>query len=242
MAKKFRICDEAVAKRLQKMIKIREEILMDVGNYHVLLQKGNDKTGKECWTVSLIPIVDCYNCSGCKNNCYDIRNDCIYPAVLYSRARNSAIHKADFVRYWKEIGDEVIANNVKELRINVGGDVNYADMKEIRKLGEQILECEFLFFTKSYADGNRYISENIADYPDNFGFPSNVHMIYSRWLGMECPNPYRVPESHVLWPNGETTAPEYGAYFCKGDCTACFKVREGCPTLKEGESVVLEAH
>lgn len=242
MAKTFRICDEAVARRLRKMLDIREEILTDVGNYHVLLQKGNDKTGKECWTVSLIPIVDCYNCGECKNNCYDIRNDCIYPEVLFTRARNSAIHKADPERYWREIGDEVIANDVKELRINVGGDVNYADMLFIRKLGERISDCEFLFFTKTYEDGNRYISENIADYPDNFGFPSNVHMIYSRWLRTPCYNPYHVPESHVLWPSGATTAPEYGAYFCKGNCSKCFKGMEGCPSLKAGESVVFEAH
>lgn len=242
MAKSFKICDEAIARRLQKMLDIREEILRNVNDYHVSIQNGNDKTGKRCYTVSLIPIVDCKNCSKCKNNCYDIRNDCIYPDVIFTRARNSAIHKADPERYWYEVGQDIAAKNANELRINVGGDSDHEDMKFIRKLGERIPECEDLFFTKSYDDGNRFISENIADYPNNFGFPSNVHMLYSRWIGMECPNPYGVPESHVLWSNGETTAPKFGAYFCKGNCTNCFEFKEGCPTLKQYESVLFRAH
>lgn len=240
MAKTFRIKDEAVAKRVRKMLEIREEILKDVANYHVLLQKGNDKTGKACWTVSLIPIADCPNCSGCKNNCYDIRNDCIYPDVLFSRARNSAIHKADIERFWTEIKNEVARNDVKELRINVGGDLRYEDFVLIAR--ELAGECEVLFFTKTYDDLNKFIKENIAKFPTNYGFPPNIHPIMSRWIGMECPNPYGVPESHVLWPDGATTAPEYGAYFCKGNCSACFMGHEGCPSLKQGESVVFEAH
>lgn len=243
MAKSYRISDEALNKRLHKMLHLRAQYLNGgIDDLHVRVMKGNDKTGKTCWTVSLIPIADCKNCAACKNNCYDIRNDCIYTEVLESRAQNSAIHKADRERYWREVGDEIDAKGITQLRNNVGGDVEYEDFALITEAMEARPECEFLFFTKSYEDMNQYISENIDKYPDNFGFPSNVHPLFSRWLGVPCDNPYHVPESHVLWENGETTAPEFGAYYCKGDCSNCFKFDEGCPRLKAGESVIFKAH
>lgn len=243
MAKNYRICDEAVAKRVKKMVDLRDEFIRNgVENLHVKLMEGNDKTGVDCYTVSLIPIADCHNCEKCKNECYDIRNDCIYPGVIESRAINSAIHKVDPERYWYEIGEEIERLFVKELRVNVGGDLRYVDFKEIGKMGEKHEGCEDLFFTKVYDECNQYISENIHKYPNNFGFPHNVHPIYSRWLGVPCENPYGVPESHVLWPDGRTTAPEFGSYFCKGNCSNCFDFNEGCPRLKKDESVCLKAH
>lgn len=244
MAKTFRICNEAVNKRIQKMLDIRKRVLEDgVKKYHPMIMKGNKKTGRQCYTVSLIPIVDCSNCKECKNNCYDIRNDCIYPDVLESRGINSAIHHADPERYWWEIGKEVEEKAIHQLRINVGGDLKKLDFKLVAKMGEtHVGDCEDMFFTKVYSDCNEFITENISKYPDNFGFPRSVHPLYSRWLGMHCDNPYNVPESHVLWPDGITTAPEFGAYFCKGNCSNCFNFDEGCPRLKAGESVVFNAH
>ena len=243
MAKIYRMRDEAIEKRIKKMLALRSEVIRNgVENYRVNVMKGNRKTGETCHTVSLIPIVDCHNCSECRNNCYDIRNDCIYPAVLKSRAINSAIHKVDPVRYWSEVGDEIEEKGITELRIDIGGDLRYVDFVEIGKLGENHSQCEDLFFTKEYVECNQYISENIHRYPDNFGFPPNVHPLFSRWLNMPCDNPYHVPESHVLWPDGRTTAPEFGAYFCKGNCSNCFLFKEGCPSLKADESVVFNAH
>ena len=243
MAKTYRMRDEAIDNRLGKMLEIRRLAIQNgIEGYHVRVMKGNDKTGKTCYTVSLIPIVDCKNCKECRNNCYDIRNDCIYPDVWESRAINSAIHKMDIERYWKEIGEQIEEKEITQLRINVGGDLTYEDFIEIKKLGEEHPQCEILFFTKTYDECNRYISEHIHIYPDNFGFPKNVHPLYSRWLGVPCNNPYRVPESHVMWPDGRTTAPEFGAYFCKGNCSNCFLFKEGCPSLKADESVVFNAH
>lgn len=242
MAKTFTISDEAVLRRIRKMLDLKVEYLKHINDIHVELKPGNTKTGTKCWTTSLIPIVDCINCSGCKNNCYDIRNDCIYPSVLDSRAKNSAIHSADPSRYWSEVGDEITNKNAEQLRINVGGDLRYIDFNLIKTLGEDKSDCDMLFFTKNYDECNQYISENIADYPDNYGFPPNIHPIYSRWIGMECNNPYGVPESHVLWEDGRTTAPEFGAYYCGGNCSECHFNKEGCWVLKKNESVIFKAH
>ena len=201
--------NETLVGRVRQMVEMRNHIINidGVGRYYVRVMKGNDKTGEECYTVSLIPIADCYNCKLCQKECYDIINDCWRPDVMRSRAVNSAIHKEDIDRYWAEISSEIKRINIKELRINVGGDLMYDDFIKVKGLGEDNRGCSILFFTKSDDDLNRFIDENLADYPDNYGFPENVSPILSRWKGLEYSNPYHVPESHVLYVDGNTTAP-----------------------------------
>ena len=59
MAKTRKMKRETIIRRLQKMTNRRDEIIKEgVENYHVRLMKGNDKTGVNCYTVSLIPIAD----------------------------------------------------------------------------------------------------------------------------------------------------------------------------------------
>jgi len=234
-AKNIKAMDNAaIQKRITKILIARAKYEADIENVHVKLMKGNAKTGKEVWTVSLAPIIDCQNCSGCKAKCYDIRNDCIYPQVIESRAKNSALHRLDIERYWAEIEEQIREKKVSFLRINVGGDVSFEDMEFIRAIAERNPNCRILFFTKNYGDANYFLGM--------YKMPENMHMIFSRWNGMECENPYEIPESHVLWADGETTAPMYGAYFCQGNCGHCFLGDEGCPNLKRGEHVVFNAH
>lgn len=228
------ISAETMQTRLKKMLDLRDEFLKDVANHHVRLQQGNDKTGEYCWTVSLIPVADCPNCFKCKLKCYDLRNDCWRPAVQNDRARNSAIHKADPSRFWSEVNAQIKANGVKQLRINVGGDLTDKDFGYVAALGRQNPGTMILFFTKNYIGINKYLEDNT--------FPSNVRPIISRWEGMSCENPHDLPCSHVLWKDGSTTAPIYGAYYCGGNCSDCAMNGEGCWTLKKGEHVIFNAH
>lgn len=200
---------KAIMGRVQDMVQQREEFMKpeNINNIHVRLQQGNNKTGKNCWTVSLIPIADCPNCSGCKNQCYDIINVCFQPKVKTDRARNSAIRKADIERFWNEVNMGVKLNSVMELRINVGGDLEYKDFFYINKIAKENPKCQILFFTKTYDDINKYLDEN--------EFESNVHAIMSAWENMEMDNRHNLPVSHVLYADGRTTAPDYGAVFCK---------------------------
>ncbi len=208
-ARKIKNMDaEKISNRVKQMVKLREEYIRNgIENTHVVLQPGNSKTGKKCWTTSLIPIADCHNCKGCWKECYDILNVCFQPLVQNDRARNSAIHKVNPALYWEQVDEQVKAKKATELRVNVGGDSNYTDFVHIGKLGLENSECDILFFTKEYEDLNRYIDEHIAEYPDNYGFPHNVTPLISRWPGVTCNNPYNVPESHVLYADGSTTAP-----------------------------------
>lgn len=229
------VSTEVIANRVRTMLAIREEYLKDIENTHVKLQKGNSKTGQNCWTVSLIPIADCgHNCEHCKKECYDILNVCWQPAVQNDRARNSAIHKADPERYWEEIGMQIKLNCVTELRINVGGDLSDVDFPLINKIAKENPKCDFLFFTKSYEEINKFL--------DGKEFEPNVHPIMSAWEDTPMDNKHNLPVSHVLYADGRTTAPMFGSYYCGGNCSECNYNGEGCWKLKKGESVIFPAH
>lgn len=202
---------------------------------YVHLQNGNTKTGHLSKTVSLAPVIDCKNCKECWKKCYDLRNDCCYENVRNDRARNSAIHQTDTGRYWDEIEKAVVDEYVIFLRLNVGGDLSYEDYDYLRGIGERRQKTTFQFFTKNTPDLVRWYDEGNA-------FPDNVRKLVSKWPGMDIPNPYGWPEAHVNWADGTTTAPDFGAYFCKGNCSACYFNEEGCPHLKDGEHVVFNAH
>ena len=64
----------------------------------------------------------------------------------------------------------------------------------------------------------------------------------SAWENTEMDNPHNLPVSHVLYADGRTTAPEFGSYYCGGNCAMCKYNDEGCWTLKCGESVIFPAH
>ena len=228
------ISKDAIRNRVQKWGKLRSEMMERVNELHVKLQPGNRKTGANCWTVSLLPIIDCSNCSECMWDCYDAKSDLIYATVVNDRCRNSAIHKADPDRFWSEIDTQVKANYVTELRINVGGDLLDKDFAYVANLGKQNPRTMILFFTKNYKGINKFLEEN--------QFPENVRPIMSAWEDMKMDNPHQLPCSHVLYEDGRTTAPQYGAYYCGGNCSACAFKGEGCWTLKKNEHVIFKAH
>ena len=73
---------DTIMGRVQTMVNLRNEYEKEIDNVHVKLQQGNSKTGKNVYTVSLIPIADCgKNCKECKKECYDVINVCFQPKV-----------------------------------------------------------------------------------------------------------------------------------------------------------------
>ena len=225
---------ETVIMKVEKLKAKCDAMLKDVNQFHVRLMPGNSKTGSSVWTVSLLPVIDCCNCSECMWHCYDLKSDLIYPNVINSRCVNSVIHKQDKTRFWNEIDAQVKANYVTELRLNVGGDLDDDDFAYVKQLGEDNPRTMILFFTKNYKGINKFLN--------NDKFPNNVRPIMSAWLGMKMDNPHQLPCSHVLYEDGRTTAPEYGAYYCGGNCTECAFKGEGCWNLKKGEHVIFKAH
>lgn len=224
-----------IMKRVNQMVKFREEFEKDLENYHVKLQPGNTKTGKSVYTVSLIPIADCcHNCKNCMKECYDNNNVCFQPTVQKDRAKNSAIHKNNIGRFWQEVDYGIKMNAVRALRLNVGGDIIAEDLPYINKLAKDNPKCDILFFTKNY--------DAVNDFLDATEFESNVYCIFSAWKNTEMDNRHNMPTSHVLYYNGETTAPEFGSVYCQGNCAHCNYHGEGCFNLKKGDSVIFPAH
>ena len=228
------ISESVLKERAKRLADRRNEMMSNVDELHVKIQPGNRKTGSNCWTVSLLPVVDCSNCKECSKDCYDLKSDLIYKQVVEDRCRNSAIHKADAKRYWNEIDVQIKANFVRELRINVGGDLNDKDFKYVAELGRKNPKTKILFFTKNYKGINKFLKTN--------EFPDNVSPIMSAWQGMEMDNPNNLPCAHVLYENGTTTAPEYGAIYCGGNCSECSFKGEGCWNLKRNEHVIFKVH
>lgn len=225
---------ETILKRIKLIMKRREEMEKQIEELHVRLQPGNKKTGRRCYTVSLLPIIDCSNCSQCMWKCYDFKSNLRVDRQINDRCRNSVIHKLDQARFWKEIDMQTKANFITELRINVGGDLSDSDFAYVAQLGRDNPRVRFLFFTKNYKGINKFLASN--------EFPENVHPIMSAWEGMEMENPHCLPEAHVLYEDGKTTAPKYGAYYCSGNCSECAFEDKGCWTLKRNEHVIFRIH
>lgn len=228
---------QKVIAEMQERIAEYTKVLESGERYHITTNDGNSKTGINCRTVSLASIIDCQNCSACAGDCYDFHNVLNrIKEVKNDRARNSALHKFNRDWYWEDVEADIKRKFIMELRINVGGDLEYEDFVRVGVIAERNPKCSILFFTKNYDDLNKWLDERNGEYP------SNLHPMWSRWIGLEGDNKWKIPESHILFQNGETTAPEFGAYFCSGNCSECHFNETGCPSLKRGEHVIFEYH
>ena len=120
-------------------------------------------------------------------------------------------------------------------RFHVSGDipdsVYFAHMIDIADRNQH---CEILCFTKKYDIVNDYL---------NLGgkIPENLHIVFSGWTGLEMNNPYSLPEAHVRYKDGTTTA-KPTAKECGGNCTDCLLTEGGCWSLQSGEQVIFNEH
>ena len=227
---------EAIKKRVQQMLEFRDQV--DVETAHVKFSYNNRKTGALVPSVSLIPVADCGNCKVCAHGCYDVRNVCFQKNVQKSRANNSAIFHKRPLQYMMEIKER--AKFLRFFRWHIGGDiVNGIYLTWMCKIAEAVPTCEFLAFTKMYDVCN----EHLAKFKE---FPKNLHIIFSDWKGAEFKNPYNLPVSSPVWPDGRRGPHAYvdpcRTTYCPGDCGACAEVGAGCWGLKKGEVVLFEAH
>jgi len=244
---------KTVQKRVGQMLKLREGYIIRLRNgemYRIVLQKGNSKTGKTVYTVSLIPVADCPNCEGCRLDCYDIHNVCFQPAVQNDRARNSALHLLFPEIFWQQVYEECIRLGVEELRINVGGDLADTDFFFVDQLKKKLPNTDIIFFTKNHSGCNAYLDEKERETGSD-KFEDGIHPLLSGFEGMTLDNPHHLPESHILYADGTTTASETRlkhAYFCSGNCSECKAENKGCSSFKQAncdedvQSVVLSYH
>lgn len=119
-------------------------------------------------------------------------------------------------------------------RFHVSGDIPDEDyLIHMIEIAQRNPHCEILCFTKKF----EIVNKILLSYP----VPSNLHLILSGWAGLEMQNPFNLPEAHVRYRDGTTTARE-DARECAGNCTECAITDGGCWSLKSGEQVVFNEH
>lgn len=183
-------------------------------------------------SVSLPSGITCKVC-GCNQKCYAKRIERRRKSVREAYQNNLSILNTEPETYWREVEAAIMLS--RYFRFHVSGDIPDAlyffKMVEVAKRNPH---CEILCFTKKYEIVNDYLAVgNIL--------PDNLHILFSAWVGLTMTNPFSLPEAHVRYRDGSTTANE-NAKECSGNCTECAITDDGCWTLKSGEQVVFNEH
>ena len=197
----------------------------------VKISKGNSKLGA-IPSVSLPSIKTCRNCA-CQEKCYAQKLERLRPSVKNAYEHNLGVLLSDPTTYWREVEASVMMSRF--FRFHVSGDIpNTAYLENMVAVAGRNAHCEILCFTKRYEMVNGFIQKNGE-------LPSNLHMIFSGWVGLEMANPFSLPEAHVRYRDGSTTARD-DAIECNGNCTECALTEGGCWNLQKGQQVVFNEH
>ena len=197
----------------------------------VKISKGNSKLGA-IPSVSLPSIKTCRNCA-CQEKCYAQKLERLRPSVKNAYEHNLGVLLSDPTTYWREVEASVMMSRF--FRFHVSGDIpNTAYLENMVDIAGRNAHCEILCFTKRYEMVNGFIQKNGE-------LPSNLHMIFSGWVGLEMANPFSLPEAHVRYRDGSTTARD-DAIECGGNCTECALTEGGCWNLRKGQQVIFNEH
>lgn len=193
---------------------------------------GNKKMGAVP-SVSLPAGLTCRKDCACYAKCYARKLERLRPAVRNAYRSNLELLQNDPDTYWREAEAAIMMSRF--FRFHVSGDIpngNY--LRKMVFVALRNPQCQILCFTKKYELVNDFLN-------DGGVFPKNLHIIMSGWKGITMDNPHNLPEAHVLYRDGTTTA-RSGAITCSGNCTECAITDGGCWALKNGQQVVFHEH
>jgi hypothetical protein len=201
----------------------------EVCNMKVCISIGNGKMGK-IPSTSFPPGTTCpHICPGC----YATKLCRIYPNVRESYERNWKIWNEDPDEFFRQVKEAVAKNRF--FRFHVSGDIPSPDyLERMVETANENPHCQILAFTKRYGFVNDFIRNGGE-------IPKNLHIIFSKWRGFPMENPYNLPEAHIRYKDGETTAND-DAIECYGNCTDCSVAGCGCWKLEKGQQVVFNQH
>lgn len=196
------------------------------------ISNGNLKMGN-IPSVSLPSGLTCRNDCECTIKCYARRLERMRPLVRAAYQSNFDLLNNDSNTYWREVEASIMMSRF--FRFHVSGDIpDIVYLTHIVEIAQKNPHCNILCFTKKYD----IVNEWILTYGE---LPVNLHLVMSVWQGLECKNPYNLPEAHVRYRDGTTTA-RADAKECGGNCTECACTDDGCWTIKNGEQVVFNEH
>lgn len=193
---------------------------------------GNSKLGS-IPSVSLPSGLTCRSDCECSKKCYAKKLERMRPSVRAAYRTNFDLLSSDENTYWREVEASIMMSRF--FRYHVSGDIPDANyFARMVEVAERNTHCEMLCFTKKYGIVNEFL--------DGGGvIPQNLHVIFSGWRGLEMENKYGLPEAHVRYRDGTTTA-GIAAKHCGGNCTECAITDGGCWSLSKGEQVVFNEH
>lgn len=199
---------------------------------NIKISSGNTKMGT-IPSISLPAGTTCRSDCECQKKCYAKRLERLRKTVREAYRHNYDLLSQDPDTYWREVEASIMMSRF--FRFHVSGDIpDNTYFEHMIDIARTNTHCEILCFTKKYNIVNRHLSI-IGK------LPKNLHIIFSGWKGLNMDNPYLLPEAHVRYRDGSTTASnnakEYG-----GNCTECAITDGGCWTLKSGEQVVFNEH
>lgn len=197
----------------------------------VKISPGNSKLGA-IPSVSLPAIKTC-RCCDCNKKCYALKLERLRRTVREAYQHNLEVLTYNNDTYWREVEATIMMSRF--FRFHVSGDIPDFDyLGHMVEIAKRNPHCEILCFTKKY--------ELVNEFMDLCGeFPLNLHMILSGWVNLPMVNPHNLPEAHVRYRDGTTTA-RADAIPCNGNCTVCATTDGGCWALKNGEQVVFDEH
>lgn len=199
---------------------------------NVKISPGNSKLGR-IPSISLPSGLTCRKDSPCFAKCYAKKIERIRKSVREAYQHNYDLLKTDSETYWREVEASIMMSRF--FRFHVSGDIPDREyLHNMFEIAARNRHCKILCFTKKYELVNEYLS-GIRWYPPN------LHIIFSAWKGLEMNNPYKLPEAHVRFKDGTTTASD-SAKECGGNCSECAIIEDGCWNLKLGEQVVFNEH
>ena len=198
----------------------------------ISISSGNTKMGK-IQSVSLPPIVTCRKCCACAKKCYAAKICRLRENVRNAYERNLRILREDPESYWTQVRLAVATS--RYFSFHVSGDIPDRDyLDEMFKVAGEF-DTDILCFTKQYEIVNNYLDEGHI-------IPKNLHLTFSPWPGIPYENPYNLPEAHVMFKDGSTTADMEIAKPCGGNCMTCALAGEGCWVMQSGDQVYFDEH
>lgn len=203
---------------------------------NIKISQGNSKLGN-IPSISLPAGVTCRDDCECKNKCYAKRLERIRKSVREAYQHNYQVPKCTPNTYWREVETSIMMSRF--FRFHVSGDIpdkNY--LIHMIDIAERNRHCEILCFTKKFSIANEVVAEHLNN---KRMLPPNLHLILSGWKDLKMENPFLLPEAHVKFRDGTTTARE-DALECGGNCTECALTEGGCWTLGTGGQVVFNEH
>lgn len=184
-------------------------------------------------SISLPAVKTCRPGAPCARKCYAAKLERLRPTVRAAYARNLALWEADPASFEAQAIAAALPH--RYFRWHVSGDIVGPEYFEMMiRVAAACPGTRFLAFTKQFETVNAWIACHGA-------LPSNLQIIFSAWAGLQVPNTYNLPCTHVIYRDGTTTAPALH-YVCGGNCTECLCQGVGCWQLKPGDHLAFYEH